>query len=182
VRKKVKIPHVIDSTKLAQPRVRMVEKAIEGVTGLREQLEDYLAFDQPARLKAGEARPSPVMTVSERGTLVPTPENARFEAVRLQELVDGLLRRVLDGESPRSVFALDKKKPGLKSDKARQIAAVAEVARLVEEGFDRAEITALVAEFFRMDARTVERWCGEWKDQKVDVARYVKDLKAAGLL
>jgi hypothetical protein len=39
VRKKVKIPHVIDSTKLAQPRVRMVEKAIEGVTGLREQLE-----------------------------------------------------------------------------------------------------------------------------------------------
>jgi hypothetical protein len=177
----LRLPHVVDSTRLVEPWLRVVDDAF-GTVELRGSLESYLKLSQVERLKPGESPPLAVMTIEDHRLKFPPIEYERYQSVKLQTFVDSLLRRVLDGEDPRTVFALDKTKRGLKGNTARQIAATAEVARLVAEGFDRVEMTALVAEFFGTTPRTVERWCAEWDDRKVNIAVYVRDLKTAGLL
>jgi hypothetical protein len=101
-----------------------------------------------------------------------------------QVLIDAIIRSLLRGEDPRVLLDTRERRPGLKSDLARECAAASEVARLTHElpGHDRVEAIHQVALVYHVSVRTVERWCNAHDDRSVDVSRYIADLKAAGLL
>jgi hypothetical protein len=112
---------------------------------------------------------------------------------RLPELLKGLtirgiLQEYLQSSEPvrphQVLLDTRERRPGLKSDLARECAAASEVARLTHElpGHDRVEAIHQVALVYHVSVRTVERWCNAHDDRSVDVSRYIADLKAAGLL
>ena len=91
---------------------------------------------------------------------------------QLQVEVDALLRQLLSGKNPRTVFALKgKKKRGERRDVKREQAMCAEVMRLTANaGVTEAEAKDAVAfEFGVGSTRTVERALRSWREYLVDM-------------
>ena len=125
------------------------------------------------------------------GPVYRTPEglNDRM-AIMDQAFVDILLRRVLDGQDPRTVFAVGATRRGRKSDEFREMAAAYEVARLLAAGAaDVATAAEAVAEAFGdaqgwPDTRTVQRWWAKYRKHitQTELDFYMQEIKAAKLL
>lgn len=174
-------PIVVDSVDVVRTWLSIESLFTSRVRTIRGQLQRYLAAGDVARFQPGEE----AMTVGEiRGRS--TQDIERLLRAAEQALIDELLQRVLDGEDPRTVFALEKRRRGPKNNPAREIAASLEVARLMaRHGMSMVESVGEVAAapaFGVADVRTIDRWCKRWDVSADDVAEYEAQLRAAGLL
>jgi hypothetical protein len=109
----------------------------------------------------------------------------------LQRRVDALLRAVLEGKEPRTVFRLEpKKKRGERKDVGREQAMFLEVQRLVLlHKFKEPSAKTEVASAFNVDIHTVQRavkrWRGKmprWGNTSADVENYERNLRIRKLL
>lgn len=101
----------------------------------------------------------------------------------IQSTVDDCLRRVLSGEDPRKIFALDGGRRGLKAKPRSEMAAAFELERLKAEGVSLAEAKLMVAEKFCRTTRTVENWRSKHAKQTSEMLpAYLDALRASGLL
>lgn len=149
---------VIDSSRLMSERV-WIRPPI-GKATLRDTLETFVRFR--SLMRSPDTCADPML-------------------VQLQDTVSRLISRVLAGDDPRTVFAVDRKPRGRKRNEWREFAAVCEVARLRAAGCDDA--VARVANVFNSgNVRTLERWMQHWDFRQVNVDEYVELLKGAGLL
>ena len=136
------------------------------------------------------------------GDLIDSYLDYRAEGVRdgsvghsewVHERIDLLLRRVQNGEDPRVVFRLGKrKKRGARKDVAREQNMCMEVLRLTRsQELTEARAKGLVAQAFSIhfgdiDIKTIERALAAWRNHPLftpaDVDRYSDNLRNRKLL
>jgi hypothetical protein len=104
---------------------------------------------------------------------------------RLQQLMETMLREILDGKDPRTVFG--EPPSGKAAEKRRRSMAIcAEVLRLEGDGVDSGKAKVAVMEAFGSREWTLRRSLKEWRDSLEKrpnfVSNYRNNLRRRGLI